>query len=415
MTEDVSARGARLLASPPMPEYIDEHFARADEPWDPESNPDGYVSMCIAENKLVFDLLEPRMEACRMIGPDALGYDAMIGSLSFREELARFMERSFIGRPIAPEQLAVLGGGGSVLELLFYALCDPGDGVLVPTPSYAGFWADLETRDELRILPVDCTSDDGFRLTPQRLDAALAEADRPVKALLFTSPNNPLGWVYSSEEIEDILQWSEPRGIHVVFDEIYALSVFGGSPFVSAASLRPSLGEMTHIVWAFSKDFAMSGLRAGVLLTENESVLGVVDSLAYWACCSGDTQQLLRQMIADDEWVDAFVAENGRRLADAYARVAAALDALGVPYYQAEAGFFVVCDMRPFMGEVSWEAEEALWRALLEQANVNLTPGAACHIGEPGFMRLCYASEPTDAVLAGIARFDRVLEHAHAT
>jgi aspartate/methionine/tyrosine aminotransferase len=262
---------------------------------------------------------------------------------------------------------------------------------------------------------VNCSSDTGFRLTRERLDEAIASADRPVTALLFTSPNNPLGWVYGADEIESILEWAEERAIHVVFDEIYALSVFGESPFVGAASLRPSLGETTHIVWAFSKDFAMSGLRAGVLLTENEAVLNVVDGLAYWACCSGDTQQLLRQMIADGEWVDAFVAENGRRLGEAYARVTAALDAVGVPYYPAEAGFFVVCDMRPFMSGVGWEAEDALWRALLEEANVNLTPGAACHIDEPGFMRLCFAGEPTDAVVAGIQRFGRVLEPATAS
>jgi aspartate/methionine/tyrosine aminotransferase len=386
MTPGLSRRGQSLLASPPLPEYIHEHFARVGEPWDPVSNPGGYISMCIAENKLTWDLLEPKMAECREITERALGYDAMIGSLQFREELARFMGRTFLGRAIAAEQLAVLAGAGSVLELLFYAICDPGDGVLVPTPSYAGFWADLETRDELAIVPVHCTSTDDFRLTRERLDAAVADAGRPVTALLFTTPNNPLGWVYGADEVEDILRWAEERDIHVVFDEIYALSVFGDSPFVSVASLRPSPGEKTHIVWAFSKDFAMSGLRCGVLLTENEAVLSAVDGLAYWACCSGDTQQLLQQMIADDGWVDAYITENRRRLGDAYARVTAALDGVGVPYFPAEAGFFVVCDMRPFMTEIGWEAEHALWRSLLETANVNLTPGAAFHVGEPGFI-----------------------------
>jgi aspartate/methionine/tyrosine aminotransferase len=247
-------------------------------------------------------------------------------------------------------------------------------------------------------------------LTRQRLDAAVAGAGRPVKALLFTTPNNPLGCVYDADEIEDILRWAEDRGIHVVFDEIYALSVYGDSPFVSAASLRPSLGERAHLVWAFSKDFGMSGLRCGVLFSENEVVLSAVDGLAYWACCSGDTQQLLKQMIADDTWVDAYIAENQRRLGDAYARVTAALEAINVPYFAAEAGFFLICDMRRFMPEVSWAAEDALWRLLLEAANVTLTPGAACHIGEPGFMRLCFASERTDAVVAGIERMGRLLE-----
>ena len=73
----------------------------------------------------------------------------------------------------------------------------------------------------------------------------------------------------------------------MVFDEVYALSVFGERAFTSGASLRQSMGERVHVVWAFSKDFGASGLRCGVLVSENEAVLAAVDSLAYWACCSG--------------------------------------------------------------------------------------------------------------------------------
>ncbi len=410
MTSGLSLRGERLVVSPPLAEYIHENFARAGAACHPVDNLDGYVSMCVAENKLTWDLLEPKMAECRSITQSAIGYDTMIGSAAFREELARFMGRTFLGREIAPEQVAVLSGAGSVLELLFYALCDPGDGVLVPTPSYAGFWADLETRDELTIVPVHCDSEDGFALTRTRLDAALSGAGRPVPALLFTTPNNPLGRVYGPDEIQEVLSWAEENDIHVVFDEIYALSTFGDTPFVSVASLLPVLGEKVHIVWAFSKDFAMSGLRCGILITENERVMQAVDGLAYWACCSGDTQQLLGQMIADGRWVDCYVEENRRRLGSAYQQVTAGLDEIGVRYLASEAGFFVFCDMRSFMSEVSWEAEGELWRMLLDEANVNLTPGSACRVGEPGFMRLCFAGEPTEAVLIGIERMGRVLD-----
>src|SRR5690606_9617068 len=127
----------------------------------------------------------------------------------------------------------VVAGAGAVLELLFFAICDPGDGVLVPTPSYAGFWADLETRDELTIVPVHRQSADEFRLTTEALDRALAEAGRPVKALLLTTPDNPLGRVYSAAELNEILAWAERAEIHVVVDEVYALSVFGRRAFVS--------------------------------------------------------------------------------------------------------------------------------------------------------------------------------------
>ena len=396
-----------------MAEYIREHFDRCGVPAAATSDlSDRYISMCVAENKLMWDLLRPKMLESRDVPERVLGYDTWVGSADFRGQLARFMGRTFLGRPVDPDQVMAVGGAGSALELLFYAIADPGDGVLVPTPSYAGFWADLETRNELTIVPVHCASDDGFELTEQRLDAALAGAGRPVKALLFTTPNNPLGTVYEAAEVDRILGWARENGIHVVFDEVYALSVFGNSPFVSVASRSATLGDTVHVVWAFSKDFAASGLRCGVLMSENPEVLSAVDALAYWACCSGDTQFMLGELISDDAWVDGYIEAMQSRLREAYRRTTAALDGAGIRYQPAEAGFFVLCDMRSFMDEVTWEEEDRLWRRILEEANVNLTPGAACHVGEPGFMRLCFAAEPTDVIVDGVQRLGKVLERA---
>ena len=408
-TESLSRRGEQLAAHSPMPAYILEHRARSGARWHPDTNPEGYVALCVAENKLMEDLVLPRFAAESRPPPRVLGYDSMVGAEEFRTQLAAFLERAFLGRRFAPEQIAVLAGAGTVLETVFYALADPGDAVLVPTPSYSGFWADLETRDELEILPVHCGSDEGFRLTTKLLDAALAGAERPVKALLFTNPDNPLGKIASAAEIGRIADWAEAHKIHVVFDEIYALSVFGDTPFTSVAALRPSLGDYLHIVWAFSKDFGASGLRCGLLVSENEALLAAVNGLAYWGVVSGHTQWVLGRMIADEAWVDHYRAELRCRLGAAYGAVSAALGDAGIPIVSAEAGIFVLCDLRRFMAARTWEAESDLWRRILERANVNLTPGAACRIAEPGFMRLCYAAEPTDAVLDGIARVGRLL------
>jgi aspartate/methionine/tyrosine aminotransferase len=406
----ISSRGALLAASPPMPGYMAEHFARIDEPWHAEDNPTGYTGMAIAENKLVADLVLDKLAGCRDVPAAALGYDTMTGSLTFRTALSGFLAKHVLGRGVAPDDIAVLGGAGSVLELLFYALADPGEAVLVPTPSYAGFWADLETRDAVTIVPVDTASSAGFELTIDQLDAAVAACARPVRALLFTSPNNPLGRVYTKDQISEVVDWADASGVHLVFDEIYALSVFGAEPFVGVGSLRPDLGENVHVVWAFSKDFGVSGLRCGTLITENRDVMEAVGALSYWAACSTDTQWVLGRMISDEAWVERFVVELQRRLGAAHREVTDALSAAGVPHLDADAGIFVVCDVRAFMGEQTWEAEHALWRRIVEQANVNLTPGAACHIAEPGFLRLCFAAAPTEAVVAGIERLAAALQ-----
>jgi 1-aminocyclopropane-1-carboxylate synthase len=314
------------------------------------------------------------------------------------------MGRTFLCREFHPEQISVLAGAGSVLEFLFHAIGDPGDGVLVPTPSYAGFWMDLELRADLTIVPVHRSSDDDFRLTPELLDRALADAGRPVKALLFTSPDNPLGTVPSREEISQVLAWANDHELHAVFDEIYALSVFGERSFTSCAELLPSLGERVHIVWAFSKDFGASGLRCGVLVSENPAINAAVDAIAYWACCSGHTQYLLGEIVSDESWVDSYIASMRELLRGAHSRLVAALDAGGIRHLPADAGVFVLLDLRSHLAEPTWEAEHALWLEILEQAGVNITPGAACHVGEPGFFRLCYAGQPTDTVEAAVRR-----------
>ena len=281
-TSALSQRGSAVADASPVPEYLVEHSKHSIHP-----GPMGYTPLCVAENRLVWDLLEPRMTAARAVPHEALCYDHMIGSQGFRKQLAVFMGRCFLGRVFDLTQIAVLAGAGSVLEILFYVLGDPGDGVLVPTPSYAGFWLDLETRDQLSIIPVHGRSDDRFRLTPELLDKAVATAKRPVRALLFTSPNNPLGRVYSRDEVLEVLDWAEGAGIHIIFDEIFALSVFGDRTFTSCAELHPQLGDGVHIVWAFSKDFGASGLRCGVLVSENRQLMEAVDAIR----CMGSVLQ----------------------------------------------------------------------------------------------------------------------------
>jgi 1-aminocyclopropane-1-carboxylate synthase len=96
-------------------------------------------------------------------------------------------------------------------------------------------------------------------------------------------------------------------------------------------------------------------------------------------------------------------------LGGAYRRVTAALDRGGISHVPAEAGFFLLLDLRRFLNEPSWEGEHQLWRRIVDDVRVNLTPGAACRVGEPGFFRLCYAGLPTETVEIGIERLAGVL------
>ena len=413
MSSFLSERARAMVARSPMAPYVLEHFQHLDDSYGPE-RPDGYIGLCVAENRLLWPALESRLSSVRDVPHRVLGYDAMIGSAPFRAQIAAFMGRRIFKRAVAPEHVAAVAGAGSALELAFYALGNPGDAVLVPTPSYAGFWPDLETRDALTLVPVPTTHAEGFRLTPAHLDRAMASATRPVRALLFTTPDNPLGRVHTPAETEAILAWAETAGIHVVLDEVYALSIFGGASFTSVGALRRSLGDRIHVVWAFSKDFGASGLRCGVLVTENESVMRVVSTLAYWSACSGHTQHLLGEVLADEAWVDDYIQKLQGTLGDVYRTVTDRLSANNIPFLPAQGGIFVLCDLRSRLPTPTAEGEVALWRRMVDDAKVNLTPGSACRIAEPGFFRLCWAGVPLPHVLTGIDRLGRLFSSSGA-
>lgn len=397
----LSNRGTALTTNAPKPEYIAEHFQHAGD--------DGYVGLAIAENKLMWDVLEPRLNADREVPASAIGYDDMAGSYDFRTAIATFGSDHIWGRTVDPDQVIVLAGAGSILETLFFALADPGEAVLVPTPSYAGFWADIETRDQLHIVEVPTNPDESFTLTVDRLQAAYDASPWPVRALLITNPSNPTGRIHTVDEIRGAVEWARSVGIHIVMNEIYALSVHGTTDFVPSGTIVDPTLQDIHFVWAFSKDFAMSGLRCGVLTTKNADVRAAVTNLAYWSLVSGDTQHFLGDLVRDTMWVDHYVATMRSRLASSYAATTAALESADIPYVPADAGLFVLLDMRRFLYEPTWDGERRLWRRILDEVGVNVTPGSACRIDQPGFLRLCFATTGSDAVVAAIERIDTVL------
>lgn len=402
----LSDRGAHLADHSPLSEYMVVSRTHIDRRWSSD-RPDGFIDMSTAENKLVWDLVEPEISRARSVPSSAVGYGDTSGRPDFRSAVAALASRAFLGRTIGPDSLSTLAGAGAVLEAVFYALCDPGDGVLVPTPGYAGFWMDLEQRDQVAIVPVPTRGEDGFRMTRGELDRAYEAADRPIRALLIASPDNPTGRVLGRAELLDLVEWCRERRIHLVSDEIYALSVYGDSPFVSVAAVT-GLEDDVHIVWAISKDFAVSGLRCGVLITENDRLRRAVTSQAVWSGVSGLTQNLYAELLADRGWTDGFIDEMRRRLGSAHDVAVSALENEGIAHWRAEAGFFVMIDLRGHLAEPTFEAERDLWLRMVD-GGVNLTPGSACRSSEPGLFRLCFAATPIESIPLGVDRIAAVL------
>ncbi len=394
----VSQRAQRMVADSTVAPYIVEHITRLAEPRD-----DGYLCLAVAENHLMWDLLSEKANAVRNVAPRAFTYQDMRDS-PLRAAAATFLGDRLLGCSVDAESVVVMAGAGVVVESLAWSLVDPGGGVLIPTPSYSGYWNDIEARAGLRAVPAPTLPGDDFRITPEALTAASAGAPVPIGALLLTNPSNPLGRTLTEAEVLGAIDWARSRDLPVIMNEVYGLSVHGGGSFISAATRLGGIPDDVHFVWGFSKDFAASGLRGGIAITTNPIVRDALMQHLYFSATSGDTQHLLVNMITDNEWVDRYLAALRSRLAASYNAASSTLARHGIDSIPGDAGIFLLADFREHLNAPTWAAEDELWRRILDRANVNLTPGSACRIAVPGFLRVCHASADRDAVIEGLNR-----------
>jgi 1-aminocyclopropane-1-carboxylate synthase 1/2/6 len=402
----VSRQAARLVAGTPA--IAVAHFAAEADPYHPTGNPAGYVNLGTAENRLVWDLLAPRLRAARPVEAGDTRYAPLFGTCRLRESTARFLtDRHRV--PVDPEDLLVVSGATTALDIIATALCDPGEAIAVPVPYYGALDTDLTGRSGATLLPVHPAPGDG----PVPGAAAVADAvtraraaGTTVRALALTSPHNPLGRVYPAGELTALATVCGDLGLDLVTDEIYANSVFGGTSFASALGLPTDL--RVHAVWGFAKDFGLPGFKVGVLHTRDPSVRAAARELAYFAPVSTDTQFLLSELLDDGAWVADFLTTYRGRLAASYAAATSRLEADGIGYRPAQAGLSVWVDLRPWLRSRSSGAEQALWRCLMDSGRVSVTPGQVFHSPEPGWFRLCHALDPAH-VRTGIDRLREAL------
>ncbi|XP_057603948.1 1-aminocyclopropane-1-carboxylate synthase-like protein 1 isoform X3 [Hippopotamus amphibius kiboko] len=355
------------------------------------------------------------------VEPSLLQYPDWRGHLFLREEVARFL--SFYCRspaPLKPENVVVLNGCSSLFSALATVLCEAGEAFLIPAPYYGAITQHVYLYGNVRLVCVYLDSEvtglatRPFQLTVEMLEVALQGAHSEgvkVKGLILINPQNPLGDVYSPGELQEYLEFAKRHELHVVVDEVYMLSVFEESvQYRSVLSLeRLPDPQRTHVMWATSKDFGMSGLRFGTLYTENRDVATAVASLCRYHGLSGLVQYQMAQLLQDRDWISqVYLPENHARLKAAHAYVSEELQALGIPSVSRGAGFFVWVDLRKHLREATLEEEMLLWRRFLDN-KVLLSFGKAFECKEPGWFRLVFSDE-THRLRLGMQRVRQVLE-----
>lgn len=210
------------------------------------------------------------------------------------EAVARFVNRKF--RPsdtVLPQHILATNGVSSLIDMLAFNICDAGEGIMFPIPAYSMFGHDLCSKAGLTLLPVS-TKDVGNEFLAGSADAFIeafetvyqnaSDKGVKVKAVIISNPSNPIGRFYSRCTLTKLAQFCGRHNLHLVSDEIYALSEFPAAlgeeflpSFTSVLSLEHDPrnyinAKNIHAMYGASKDFGMGGLRIGFLITRNEQV-----------------------------------------------------------------------------------------------------------------------------------------------
>ncbi|GLT78187.1 hypothetical protein SLA2020_497310 [Shorea laevis] len=405
--------------------YFDGWKAYDKDPYHPTKRPNGVIQLSLAENQLCFDLIQewlmknPKASICTPDGVENFNDVALFqdyhGLPEFREAIAKFMGKVRGGRvKFNPDRIVMNGGATGALETMAFCLAESGDAFLVPTPYYPGFDRDLRWRTGVQLVPVVCESCNNFKITKSALEAAYEnakEANIRVEGLLITNPSNPLGNILDRETLKGIVSFINEKNIHLVCDEIYAATVSTNQPnFISVLEVIEEDIEcnrdLIHIIYSLSKDMGFPGFRVGIVYSYNDAVVNCARKMSSLGLVSTQTQHLIASMLSDDEFVDRFIAKSKERLETRRKVFTQELARAEISCFNGNAGLFVWIDLRmlALLKDPSFEAEMELWKVIINEVKLNVSPGSSFHCLEPGWFRVCFANMDDNTMEVALSR-----------
>ncbi|KAJ1569706.1 hypothetical protein HK405_005768 [Cladochytrium tenue] len=403
-------------------------IAVASDPYDPKTNPAGGINLGTAENKLMADVLVKKLNepGVMEVSARSLCYGSYHGSPALRGAIAATLNRQFKieEEVLTADNVCVGNGAGSIVSAISQILADAGDSIIIPSPVYGQFYGDLKNVGLVNpVFVAGPASEPGIDKLEEAFQVA-KERGSPVKAILITNPGNPTGRVLSCATVRSWIWWAAEKGIHCIVDEVYGMSVWStpGQPeyeeFESVLAMTDLPDPLSvHVVWSFSKDFCMSGMRAGVLVSRNERVVAAYITIAYFYAIPQVIEQALTKILSDHEFVDSFVVENKIRLRNNFERVISALEARSIPFLRPNAAIFIWIDLRRWAARLEEKSVSEppapsgtmqLFQLFLDH-KVYITPEEAFFGDEGRWFRIIVGS-PWDVLQVAFSRIFAVLE-----
>lgn len=226
-------------------------------------------------------------------------YTGNRGLPALREAISRYMRERF-GAEYPAEHIIVTVGASEGIDLVLRAVCEEGDEILVPDPGYVSYVPCIQLSGGTPV-PVHCSGENGFILTPEALEAAVTPR---TKAIIMPYPNNPTGGIMTRAQLEAIAPVILKHDLLVISDEIYAELTYGGK-HVSISTL-PGMRERTVVINGFSKAFAMTGWRVGFLCAPPEIDAAMLKIHQYTLLCAPSASQYAALEGLEDGFSDNF-------------------------------------------------------------------------------------------------------------
>ena len=253
---------------------------------------------------------EGMLDAIKNIDFKVWAYTASEGTLVYRKKLTEYYNK--LGYNITPENILVTTGGSEAITIAMMSCLDPGDEVIVPEPFYANYNG-FACQANIVVKPILSVIENGFALPP------ISEFEKLItnktKAIIICNPNNPTGYLYSKEELEDLKQLALKYDLYLFSDEAYREFCYDGRSFTSPMHLD-GLDQHVVVMDTVSKRYSACGARLGCLITKNKDIWATGLKFAQARLSPGMVEQIAGAAAVDtpDSYFEAVNKEyTGRR------------------------------------------------------------------------------------------------------
>lgn len=323
-------------------------------------------------------------------------YTSNAGLKELKQEICHYLKRKQHVDYDYHNQVLVTVGGSEAIDIALRAMCDPGDEVLIPQPSYVSYVPCAILAGAVPVT-IDLKAENEFRLTAEELEAHITDK---TKILVLPFPNNPTGAIMERSDLEAIARVIEKHDLFVISDEIYAELTYKDK-HVSIVEI-PGMQERTVLINGFSKAYAMTGWRLGYACGPEPIITQMTKIHQFAIMCAPTTSQYAAVEALKNG--DADIAEMKTAYNQRRRYLMHAFQEMGLECFEPYGAFYVF----PCVKEFGMTSEEFATRFLQEE-KVAVVPGTAFGDSGEGFVRISYAYS-LDNLRIAMERMKRFVE-----